>query len=341
MFVSKRLGWLAFAFSFAFSFSLAMMARPAFADDPREIEGRAAFSKGDYAGALDIFARLYAEGSDPVYLRNIGRCQQKLRHPDEAIEAFRTYLRRGHRIKAAEKREIEGYIAEMDALKATMKAEEKTAQEKKEDKKEDKKADKKSEARSEKAAAVSPSVETPADRGQTETPAAPPPAVARLRDPTVVRTDGTPPSSGATADVTTNGAIPAASPSGSWHPTVAWVGLGLTLVASGLGVYGIVHNRSLVSSFDHSCGIDPNTKAPYSTAPPFSDSSCVSLRNDYQAASRLAVIGFVGAAVLGAASLVIALTAPSAHEGAAVASWSCAPAVTPARGAALGCRLQF
>jgi hypothetical protein len=85
--------------------------------DKREIKAREAFAGGRYDEALDLFAKLYAEKLHPTYLRNIGRCYQNLRQPDRAINAFRDYLRQAKDISPAETREIEGYIAEMEALK--------------------------------------------------------------------------------------------------------------------------------------------------------------------------------------------------------------------------------
>ena len=77
-----------------------------------------AFVQGRYAEALDIYADLFAESNGrPEYLRNIGRCQQKLNQYDSAIESFREYLRRGKNIGASEKHEVEGFIAEMDAAR--------------------------------------------------------------------------------------------------------------------------------------------------------------------------------------------------------------------------------
>jgi hypothetical protein len=92
-----------------------LSASVAFAEDAREVKSRALFAKGEYQSALDIYAKLFAEKADPLYLRNIGRCYQKLRQPDRAIDAFREYLRRA-RVKAAERAEIEGFIHEMEDL---------------------------------------------------------------------------------------------------------------------------------------------------------------------------------------------------------------------------------
>jgi tetratricopeptide (TPR) repeat protein len=86
-------------------------------EDPREVEGRALFAKGEYESAVDLYAKLFAEKGDPIYLRNIGRCNQKLRRPDRAIDAFREYLRRARKLKPAERQEIEGFIHEMEELR--------------------------------------------------------------------------------------------------------------------------------------------------------------------------------------------------------------------------------
>jgi hypothetical protein len=84
--------------------------------DPREVEARALFVRGEYRPALEMFSGMYAENPDPVYLRNIGRCHQKLRDPDRAIEAFREYLRLGN-VDAAETAEVQGFIREMEELR--------------------------------------------------------------------------------------------------------------------------------------------------------------------------------------------------------------------------------
>jgi hypothetical protein len=103
---------LVFAFA-VLAMSLASVA--AHAEDRLEKQGRALFAKGEYEKALDIFATLFSEKNDPVYLRNIGRCYQKLQQPDKAIDSFREYLRRGH-VKSGERAEVEGFIKEMEEL---------------------------------------------------------------------------------------------------------------------------------------------------------------------------------------------------------------------------------
>ena len=88
------------------------------AEDPRELEGRMAFARGDYDKALEVFSRLFAENGDPLYLRNIGRCYQKLHKTERAVDAFQEYLRRGRDIGAAERAEVEGFIRELQVVRA-------------------------------------------------------------------------------------------------------------------------------------------------------------------------------------------------------------------------------
>src|SRR5688572_24581011 len=91
-------------------------------EDPREVKGRALFAQGEYQSALELFAALYAENRDPIYLRNIGRCHQKLRQPTKSIDAFEEYLRRSPRLKPSERQEVEAFIKDMKELKAAQDA---------------------------------------------------------------------------------------------------------------------------------------------------------------------------------------------------------------------------
>jgi hypothetical protein len=94
------------------------LAGAARADHAGEMKAREDFAAGRYDEALQTFAKLYAETLNPIYLRNIGRCQQKLKQPDKAIDAFHDYLiKGGKKISADERAEINGYIKEMEALR--------------------------------------------------------------------------------------------------------------------------------------------------------------------------------------------------------------------------------
>ena len=86
------------------------------------MKAREAFAAGRYQDALDLFAKLYAESLNPIYLRNIGRCHQNLGEPDRAIASFRDYLRKANALPAAERKEIDGFIKEMEELKRSKEA---------------------------------------------------------------------------------------------------------------------------------------------------------------------------------------------------------------------------
>ena len=62
------------------------------------MQAREAFAAGRYQDALDLFAKLYAESLNPIYLRNIGRCHQNLGEPERAITSFRDYLRKAKHV---------------------------------------------------------------------------------------------------------------------------------------------------------------------------------------------------------------------------------------------------
>jgi len=91
--------------------------------DSRELSAREAFATGHYEEAIELYGRLYAEKLHPTYLRNIGRCYQKLKEPEKAIDSFRDYLSRAKNLSANERKEIDGYIADMEALKDRQAAE--------------------------------------------------------------------------------------------------------------------------------------------------------------------------------------------------------------------------
>jgi hypothetical protein len=97
--------------------SLSGMVGVAHADHAGEMKARETFAAGRFDEALEMFAKLYAETLNPIYLRNIGRCHQKLREPQKAIDAFHDYLAKGKKISADERAEIDGYIKEMEALR--------------------------------------------------------------------------------------------------------------------------------------------------------------------------------------------------------------------------------
>src|SRR5688572_21117412 len=77
-----------------------------------------AFLLGRYDEALAIYVDLYVESDGRVeYLRNIGRCQQKLGQHERALQAFKDYLLRA-KISAAERAEVRAFIAEVEKARA-------------------------------------------------------------------------------------------------------------------------------------------------------------------------------------------------------------------------------
>jgi hypothetical protein len=108
------IGRLGMVLGFVVAFLLAVPAAHAGKGD--ELKAREAFAAGRYEDALNLFAKLYAETLHPVYLRNIGRCHQKLKQPDQAIDKFNEYLAKEKKISPDERKEIEGYIKEMQGL---------------------------------------------------------------------------------------------------------------------------------------------------------------------------------------------------------------------------------
>lgn len=75
------------------------------------------FAAGKYEEAIELLGQLYADTGNPVYLRNVGRCYQRLRLPEKAIASFEEYLLRGKDVSAAERDEVRGFIREMEDLK--------------------------------------------------------------------------------------------------------------------------------------------------------------------------------------------------------------------------------
>jgi hypothetical protein len=86
-----------------------------FAD--RDREAKRLFISGNYREAITALTELYSDSGNPIYLRNIARCHQRLRDPDRAIASFEEYLLRGKDISTAEREEVKGFIREMEELK--------------------------------------------------------------------------------------------------------------------------------------------------------------------------------------------------------------------------------
>lgn len=77
-----------------------------------------AFMMGSYDEALRIYLDLYVDSDGRVeYLRNIGRCQQRLGQHERAIQSFKDYLLRG-KMSAAERAEVKSFVQESEEARA-------------------------------------------------------------------------------------------------------------------------------------------------------------------------------------------------------------------------------
>jgi hypothetical protein len=103
---------------------VATAGRPAMAaggakDDPRTREAMALYRAGKFEEAAQIFAPLTAEyPKDLFLLRNLGLCFYRVRKPEEALANLREYLYKKRDAAAEDRQEVQGWIAEMEALRA-------------------------------------------------------------------------------------------------------------------------------------------------------------------------------------------------------------------------------
>jgi hypothetical protein len=88
----------------------------------RERRAESAFVAGRYQEAAQLLDGLYVEFHNPVYLRNLGRCYQRLKDPERAIAAFEEYLSKGKAVTASERDEVNGFIRDMQELKRQQQA---------------------------------------------------------------------------------------------------------------------------------------------------------------------------------------------------------------------------
>lgn len=102
----RRVGWCA-----AFVFVTAMMGDShayAAGSDPETTKqmqeqfrrGKKRFNRGDYAGALIYFDRLYQSSEKPELLWSIAQCHRHLAHHFEAVQAFKRFVFAMHKAHA-------------------------------------------------------------------------------------------------------------------------------------------------------------------------------------------------------------------------------------------------
>jgi hypothetical protein len=198
--------------------------------------------------------------------------------------------------------------------------------------------------------AATPAAKPPAPAAVASPPpvASLPPTVASSPTVTVASAAASSDTAAGTPSSEGPGSAPSVSASGGsaeaapgWRAPVKWVSLGLGAAALGVGVYGILHNRSLVDQFDGGCGIDPVTgeaRAPSGSL--MTNAGCADLKRSYESASTLGLAGLIGAGVFGAAGVILWITEPSSPALRAALS-GCGAAPAPGAGLSVGCRLRF
>ena len=86
--------------------------------DSREEVARAFFAAAKYQEAIDIYSQLFARYLHPDYIYNIGRCYQNMGDPDRALQSFHEFSRKSKHLDPSLRKELDGHIREMEALKA-------------------------------------------------------------------------------------------------------------------------------------------------------------------------------------------------------------------------------
>jgi tetratricopeptide (TPR) repeat protein len=84
----------------------------------RETRARADCLAGRFQAGVDLLAQLFAESGNANYIYNQGRCYEQNGKQNEAILRFREYLRTAKNLSAGERGEVNGHIAECQAMKA-------------------------------------------------------------------------------------------------------------------------------------------------------------------------------------------------------------------------------
>jgi hypothetical protein len=84
-------------------------------EDPRAVEARAACGSGQVERGVQLLSEYLASTKDTTALYNMGRCYQQNGLTDRALASFREYLRKAPDLTAADRREVDAHIAELEA----------------------------------------------------------------------------------------------------------------------------------------------------------------------------------------------------------------------------------
>ena len=81
------------------------------------------YKEGKYEEAAKLFSSLSSDHPEmPVFTHNLGACYYYLRRPEPALSNLREYLRLEKDITPEDRREVEGWMAEMDKLRGQINA---------------------------------------------------------------------------------------------------------------------------------------------------------------------------------------------------------------------------
>lgn len=84
------------------------------------LEGSKYYDLNQYAEALESFKRAYWNYEEPSFLYNIAQCHRALKHKSEAIEFYRSYLRKAP--SAPNRDEVQKIIADLESALAQERA---------------------------------------------------------------------------------------------------------------------------------------------------------------------------------------------------------------------------
>ena len=77
------------------------------------------YKEGQYESAAKIFSSLSRDHSDmPVFTRNLGACYYYLGRPEPALSNLREYLQSEKDISPEDRKEVEGWMAEMEKVRS-------------------------------------------------------------------------------------------------------------------------------------------------------------------------------------------------------------------------------
>jgi len=116
------------------------------------------------------------------------------------------------------------------------------------------------------------------------------------------------------------------TPRSGLRPALKWIAWGVGAVGLGVGLYGAAENGARTDTFnDAGCRLQDGVAVSVATRA--YDAHCNDLKNSYESATSIAVVGLITGGVLAAAGAVLWLTEPSDRGKAAAVASRCAPTI--------------